>query len=61
MTSRRPLGGRPTDTAVVRYLRGSVGGTSVRPERAAAGVSGAYGLFGATADARRTITLLPAE
>jgi hypothetical protein len=49
-----------TDTAAARYNASVSGSGGVRPEAAAAGVRGAYGLFGASARARRVLTVVPA-
>jgi hypothetical protein len=48
-----------TDTAAVRYQFTVSESEGVRPEAAAAGVRGAYGLFGASARARRVLTVVP--
>ena len=46
------------DTAYSRYLRQVVHGTAVRREYASAGLSGAYGVFGAGASASRQVMLI---
>jgi hypothetical protein len=46
------------DTAVSRYLREVHHADAVRRERASAGITGAYGVFGAAARARQPVTLV---
>jgi hypothetical protein len=56
---RVPLLWVATDTAAARYLSAAHAGTGIRPQRASAGLRGAFGVFGATTTVRRTITILP--
>jgi hypothetical protein len=56
---RVPLLWVATDTAAARYLGAAHAGTGIRPQRASAGLRGAFGVFGATTTVRRTITILP--